>query len=216
TWGRKRHGTGSRAPFSLTVRRFAGAEEGVLEVVDCLDVDVLEAFGLEGHSFQFPGQGADVDGALLLTAFDLAEDDRLLLARVVGEGGREVPGAADGDQAGLEDVADFEAVHLAALGDVEVLPSHDVPHADVSPFRAAQEETFAVPVFVEAEARLGEAQQDVLVQLLEVVAFLLEKALRRRPAVLLAVEEIPVEEALQARLEAAVVLVHLAARLGEV
>ena len=127
-----------------------------------------------------------------------------------------MPGAADGDQAGLEDVADFEAVHLAALGDVEVLPSHDVPHADVSPFRAAQEETFEVPVFVEAEARLGEAQQDVLVQLLEVVAFLLEKALRRRPAVLLAVEEIPVEEALQARLEAAVVLVHLAARLGEV
>ena len=106
-------------------------------------------------------------------------------------------------------------MHLPALGDVEIVAGHEVAHPYLALLGRPQEAA-AAAILVEPEARLGETHDHVLVAGFQRRPLLLEEALHRGAAALLPIEEVPVEEGLHALLEAAVVLVHLAARAAEV
>ena len=135
---------------------------------------------------------------------------------MVGEAGGELIGAIHRHQARLEDVADVQPVHLPALGDVEVVAGDRVADANLAAGGAGEEPARA-PVLVQAETRLGAADQDFLVLGGQVRALLAQELLDRRRSVgSPAVEQEPVEEGLHALLVAAVIGVDLASGLQEV
>src|SRR5437879_5732976 len=159
-------GGGSNSAGSATLLRLAApgplAQEGRLEIVDGVDVDVAEAVLLQRHLFQLEAELARVGLARFLAPLDLAPDDVVHLARMVGEAGGEMPGALHRHEPRLEQIADLQPVHLPPLGDIELVTGHRIAHAHL-PFLGAGKEPAQAAILIEGQPRLRAAEQTVLV-----------------------------------------------------
>src|SRR5256885_806987 len=80
------------------------------------------------------------------------------------------------NQPRFEQIADFQAVHLPALGHVEVFAGGGVAHADLPRLRPRKQPAPAA-ILVQAEARLRAAEQNVLLLAGQLRALLAQVAL---------------------------------------